>query len=1306
MKILKLTFENINSLKGKWQIDFEDPAFYGNAVFAITGDTGAGKTSVLDAICLALYSQTPRVTVSASTNEVMSIGRAQAMSEVVFRVGDKIYRAFWAQHRARKKADGALQPVVRELSELKYKDDESGKILESKPSLVDKLIESVLGMTMVQFTRSVMLVQGDFAAFLKASEHERGAILEQLTGTQIYAQIGKAAYDTHKKHEDAIKTLQMRLGEVRMLSDDDYQSLIQTLSDSQSTQSTLHTQITSLSHAIERTSHYQALSHDVSHWTAKQAEAAEALANFSDDAKRLSAANKARTLTPLYQRYQSCDNEHQQKRTRLADDTLKRKALSDALGQLQAALTEHQDKLNQAEKAHSDAKPLLAEVRALDAKITLDGQALTQREQQHKELLINQQHAQETHQHTSTQLDTAKQALALMSEQMLSDDDYHQMQTHHQTLTRLIDKLELLTKEYLNQHDDIHHLQNQLNKRIGAGRKTGEDYRALAHEITAAEDKLNAKKTALHQLLDLSTDTDAMADDDAISQALQQLATRPHSLEKRQNLFKQLKSLVARKTDTQAKLDALITQKTAAQAQIQAENLTAKQLTDSINSSEAKFKLLQDNYALHSQILHMKAHFDKLQSGDACPLCGATEHPAKNQPKHLDGSQALAVQAQLQSEQAQLDDLKKEQQTLSQSLARLDATLSAADAQCVQTQLALDSINADISHALPELSLSAPPTLDEINAKLSDTALLLEKSTHQYREATQAHSAYHELINQLNERKQDQRQLKNQAETLLAQIRTDYQTLNEHAASLSNRAQSIHALLIDCQAEHGNANEAIHTWQALTADIHEKMNAHLSALSDITTNPKAAADIPAVLDYHEALTQAATAVADALNSQLLKQSERLAAQQKLAKEKTNSENAISALTSSQAEQAKQLSELKRSLANSSAQIEAAQVNLAKLSESRYQLFKDHDTEAHEQSLQAHISQARTALQTLTADAQAQALQKAALDASIDTLSTDIAQLTAALVALASEWQTALKDAALTDTKAYLAACLDDTTHQALNERADTLHTAKKHSAQMLADYTDKLNQLSADDPDAANRNLDEMQGKLTALKDEQAALLQRIGEMNARLKSEQDSREYQADLIAQLHAKQQGATIWEKLNALIGSADGKKYRNFVQGLTLDLVLHHANQILAKMNDRYLLSHDSEQGKALQISITDIHQGDSVRSSANLSGGESFVISLALALALSQINSRQVQIESLFLDEGFGTLDEKALDMALSTLFELQQSGKSIGIISHVASLKERIDTQIIIEKRSGGSSVMRGAGVSALPESGKDSAKG
>ena len=186
MKILKLSFENINSLKGKWQIDFEDAAFYHHALFAITGPTGAGKTTILDAICLALYGETPRLSISATQNELMSIGTAFAASSVIFRANDKIYQVSWSQRRAKQKTDGNLQAVSREISLLQHADDTHGKILEEKASLVNKEVERILGMNKVQFTRSVMLVQGEFAAFLQSDATERGQILEQITGTHIY----------------------------------------------------------------------------------------------------------------------------------------------------------------------------------------------------------------------------------------------------------------------------------------------------------------------------------------------------------------------------------------------------------------------------------------------------------------------------------------------------------------------------------------------------------------------------------------------------------------------------------------------------------------------------------------------------------------------------------------------------------------------------------------------------------------------------------------------------------------------------------------------------------------------------------------------------------------------------------------------------------------------------------------------------------------------------------------------------------------------------------------------------------------
>jgi len=136
----------------------------------------------------------------------------------------------------------------------------------------------------------------------------------------------------------------------------------------------------------------------------------------------------------------------------------------------------------------------------------------------------------------------------------------------------------------------------------------------------------------------------------------------------------------------------------------------------------------------------------------------------------------------------------------------------------------------------------------------------------------------------------------------------------------------------------------------------------------------------------------------------------------------------------------------------------------------------------------------------------------------------------------------------------------------------------------------------------------------------------------------------------------------------------------------------ANRHLRKMSDRYLLIRD--KNSPLDLDIMDNYQAGEVRTTKNLSGGERFLVSLALALGLSGMASHNVRIDSLFLDEGFGTLDEDTLESALETLSSLQREGKIIGIISHVPALKERIPVQIQVEKTGGGRSRISGPGCS------------
>jgi len=156
---------------------------------------------------------------------------------------------------------------------------------------------------------------------------------------------------------------------------------------------------------------------------------------------------------------------------------------------------------------------------------------------------------------------------------------------------------------------------------------------------------------------------------------------------------------------------------------------------------------------------------------------------------------------------------------------------------------------------------------------------------------------------------------------------------------------------------------------------------------------------------------------------------------------------------------------------------------------------------------------------------------------------------------------------------------------------------------------------------------------------------------------------------------------------LIGSADGKKFSKFAQGLTLAWLTELANRHLHKLSDRYQIVKTPE--KDLELQITDAYQADVVRPMTTLSGGESFLVSLSLALGLSDLAGRKTQINSLFIDEGFGTLDAETLDIAISALENLQSGGKMIGIISHVEALKERIGTQIEVSKQPRGYSKIK-----------------
>ena len=321
-------------------------------------------------------------------------------------------------------------------------------------------------------------------------------------------------------------------------------------------------------------------------------------------------------------------------------------------------------------------------------------------------------------------------------------------------------------------------------------------------------------------------------------------------------------------------------------------------------------------------------------------------------------------------------------------------------------------------------------------------------------------------------------------------------------------------------------------------------------------------------------------------------------------------------------------------------------------------------------------------------------QLAALQGRQAQLDANLARQQQTLADAASAWQTALAASPFKDLDAYAAALLPAEERQRLQQAREARQATKQQADALLQAAREKLARLQAapagetasdDTPNANDETkvppLADLDIALAQLDQQRRELSEQLGARRALLTRDQEARQSQQALFQEIAAQTADADLWQRLDGLIGSAKGDKFRKFAQGLTLDHLLQLANGHLARLHGRYLLRRKTTG--ELELDIVDSWQGEAARDTRTLSGGESFLVSLALALALADLVSHKTSIDSLFLDEGFGTLDADSLDLALAALDSLNASGKSIGIISHVAGLKERIPVQIEVRKNGG-----------------------
>ena len=1239
MKLIKVIIYNLASLEGLHEIDFESEPLRSADLFSIVGETGSGKSTILDAICLALYGTAPRFEGARNfkyyhgeavnkdqslapddPRNILRRGTKKCSAEVWFQARDgEYYKAIWSCSFARtnyKSEERWFYRLKREGALLK--DDKELPIRE-KGSRGNAGLDQVIGLDYNQFTRTVMLAQNSFANFIKAKDEEKAILLEKLTGTQIYSVIAekinafykeaKTAKDELKNEVDALKgncltdeELEKRVGAAHQL--ETAYSSVEARLKALETHEKWCRQKAALVVALEKErqelmeAKAQAESVRELRSQLREYDLATAVQNDFLDYRRL-----VHHKDDLSERLVSYRESH----ARLTQEMVAKKELLDVVSGL----------LSQAKQRQQEMIPHLTLARQRKVELEALRKQGEEAGKQAREALEALNRLEKQFQENKLGLETTAKGL---SEEQRCLEALAKHQKLIDSMAIVLNRLERL-KKTVEECDRLEATIQKNSQLLAVEEKKRLDAQGQLEKLRAREQELAQQETLLGDHL-AQYDLDKLRNDSSEATKRRQAGERCESL---LNVMEKNQKSLAAETVILRELEEQLTAWEKREAQLIQERESIQVVLPGL---EEAYQLAAGEGA--------EAMRATLRAGECCPVCGSREHPFAAQDgaeRYLSPIKTEIVRKRNRQEEIrrELEDKRTGIRALySRGVVRKGELAGSLDALRKERERSLAEWEAfrQAYAELPAWESSAMTVVADLLAQFS------EKARREEIEANERFRVYQAEQAQLTQTRQDK-----------IKLETSLRREEENCRAIETRLTALNTTL----AEQKNQQEK----EALTDFF----------LSIPDWEQRFSSDYPVWVEQLKSLYDRYAQAIDRRRELLERQG-----QLNLLREDLK-ERIVTA---------QELSEKRnRSLEQARAAIGAGELAYQSVLDG-----KDPDLVKNElnKAVQTHEKRKEEVNQEFNHLVEACGRQDESIKLTTRELENTRTQETEKIGRI-SAW--------LEEQNR-----MEDTPDQWNMERLTYLFAPEREwrTARERIRRLDELVQQAMGRVENCQKNLEEheqsetrtdepLETLLQAMKEEQAhkeELDMRRKEVAGLLFAHQQAERQVAERQLELKRREQVFANWDKLNGILGNAEGKRFRETAQCFTLRFLIHQANAQLRLLNQRYSL----EQVKdSLGIRVIDHDRADEVRNLSSLSGGETFLVSLGLALGLSSLSSRNIQISNLFVDEGFGTLDSENLNIVIDALSGLRtMQGKKVGVISHTPEMRERIHTQIQVIK--------------------------